>query len=211
MTYRQPFRNEWPITQKYGETVTSAFHSGIDYACPIGTPILSSEEGKVMFAAWDRTGYGNFVIVQHTQDRSTCYAHLSDISVVVGSKVRQGELLGHSGTTGNSTGPHLHFEARRVWNDYKTHFDPMNLPLVSVDDNATVEQKSGLKPGPVMIVAPAGVWGHNENFTAKTILTFGTKLTFTGKTIERGGLMFAECALWIAENDGETQLLDNIT
>ena len=111
ITYRQPFKKEWPITQGYGEKVTSVFHTGIDYGCPIGTSILASAEGIVMYAAYDTAGYGNAVIIKHESEKSTLYAHLSDISVKVGQTVRQGELIGHSGTTGNSTGPHLHFEA----------------------------------------------------------------------------------------------------
>lgn len=215
MTYRQPFRNDWPITQRYGEQITSKFHTGIDYGCPLGTSILASSDGEVMFAAWDSTGYGNMVIISHAPDCATLYAHLSDISVVCGRTVRQGELIGHSGSTGNSTGPHLHFEARRKWNDYKTHFDPMSLPLMSVDDSIAERREAptagsgSLNPGPCMVVAPSGVWAHNDSFTSKAILPYGTELTFTGKTKERGGLKFCECALWIAESDGETTLLQN--
>lgn len=221
MTYRQPFSNEWPITQRYGEKITSSFHTGIDYGCPFGTSILSSSDGEVVFAGWDKTGYGNVVIIYHTPERSTLYAHLSDVSAVCGRKVRQGEMIGHSGSTGNSTGPHLHFEARTKWNDYRTHFDPMLLPLISVDDsiNQTVAQPStvsclkgadDLKEGMVMITAPSGVYAHNTDFTAKTILPYGTKLEYSGKSKERGGLSFCECSVWIAVNDGETQLLSNV-
>lgn len=213
ITYRQPFAKEWPITQAYGEKITSSFHTGIDYGCPMNTPILASAEGTVVFAAWDRTGYGNMVIVQHTQICSTLYAHLSDISVKLGQKVRQGELLGHSGTTGNSTGPHLHFEARMTWNDYKTHFDPMTLPLMTVDDTIPAKpepETSVLKSGTVKVVAPSGVFAHMPDFSDKTILVYGTKLNFTGKTTKRNGLTFCECTLWIADNDGQTQLLENV-
>ena len=222
MSYRQPFRNEWPITQKYGEKITSNFHTGIDYGCPIGTPILASSDGEVMYAAWDSTGFGNMVIISHTSDRATLYAHLSDISVVCGRRVRQGELIGHSGSTGNSTGPHLHFEARTKWNDYKSHFDPMLLPLISVDDSVSavttgkppldisLKDAEDLKPGMVMVTAPSGVFAHNSDFTAKTVLSFGTKLEYSGNFKERGGLTFCECSVWIAANDGETQLLNNI-
>ncbi len=210
ITYRQPFAKEWPITQGYGEKITSQFHTGIDYGCPMNTPILASADGQVVFAAWDNTGYGNFVIVEHKDGNATCYAHLSDISVKRLQNVRQGELLGHSGTTGNSTGPHLHFEARRFWNDYKSHFDPMTLPLMTVDDSIPAKpETSDLKPGIVKVVAPSGVFAHMPDFSDKTILVYGTKLNFTGKTIEHNGLTFCECTLWIADNDGETQLLEN--
>lgn len=221
LTYRQPFKNEWPITQKYGDTITSSFHTGIDYGCPFGTPILSSAEGAVVFAAWDNTGYGNLVIVQHTLICATLYAHLSDVSVKVGQKVRQGELLGHSGSTGNSTGPHLHFEARQTWNDYRTHFDPMLLPLKSVDDsivyfpsksdNELIDAED-MKPGKVIITAPSGAFVHNEDFSDKKAYSKGTKLAYSGKVCEMNGLKFCKCQMtvWVAANDGETQILKNI-
>ena len=218
-TYRQPFRNEWPITQNYGDTITSVFHTGIDYGCPFGTSILASSEGTVMFAAWDTTGYGNTVIIRHTDKCSTLYAHLSDISVKYGQKVRQGELIGHSGSTGNSTGPHLHFEARTVWNDYKTHFDPIKLPLISVDDNAANNGKGDGKlfgadklNSDVFVSAPSGVFGHSEDFSSKKVFPYGSKLIFTGNTVEHNGLTFCECidTVWIAVHDNETQLLNNL-
>ena len=217
--YRQPFKNEWPITQNYGETITSAFHTGIDYACPIGTSILASDSGKVVFAAWDKTGYGNLVIVQHSSGVSTLYAHLSNVSVFSGENVRQGELLGHSGNTGNSTGPHLHFEARYKWNDYKTHFNPMLLPLVSFDDSISnspsksdpisISDSSLLKPGDVIVVAPAGAFGHNSDFSNKVVFPYGTKLVFTGQTKNYRNLKFCKCEIWIASDDGTTQILKN--
>ena len=134
ITYRQPFRNEWPITQQYGERVTSAFHTGIDYGCPAGTHILASADGTVMAAGWDNSGYGFRVILKHGDGRATLYAHLDSISVNLFDKVLQGEEIGISGNTGNTTGPHLHFEARSSWSDYHSHFDPMKLPLRSVVD-----------------------------------------------------------------------------
>ena len=141
-TYRQPFTGEYPITQGYGETITDPKgHTGIDYGCPYGTPILASSDGIVMFAGWDNTGYGNCVIIMHTADCATLYAHLSSISVWNNQKVHQGDVIGYSGSTGNSTGAHLHFEARTKWNDYDSNFDPMLLPLMTVDDSLHTEQK----------------------------------------------------------------------
>ena len=218
ITYRQPFKKEWPITQKYGEKITSSFHTGIDYGCPFGTNILASGEGTVMFAAWDTTGYGNVVIIRHTLIASTLYAHLSDVSVKVGQYVHQGELIGHSGNTGNSTGPHLHFEARMTWNDYKSHFDPMILPLTSVDDS--VPSKSDdepllnavdLHPGPVKIVCSDGAFVHTPDFSGKQAFPNGSTFTFHGIVKMRDGLEFCQVLLpfWVAVNDGETQILMN--
>lgn len=217
-TYRQPFSNEWPITQRYGEKITSKFHTGIDYGCPFGTSILASSEGRVMFAGWDNTGYGNMVIVKHTEICSTCYAHLSDIYVKVGDHINQGDLLGHSGSTGNSTGPHLHFEARMDWNNYRTHFDPFELPLMSVvdlpsksDENKLLNAED-LKEGTVVISCDSGAFGHELDFSDKWVFNKGTKFRFTGNVVKRGQLEFCECELkvLIAVNDQETQILKNI-
>lgn len=217
-TFRQPFRNEWPITQYYGETITSPFHTGIDYGCPEKTEILASADGIVMFAGRDSSGYGKYVIIQHDSERSTLYAHLFKVLVVIGEKVTQGQLIGLSGTTGNSTGPHLHFEARRIWNISKSYFNPIDLPLMSYDDSANLHSKSetklsgakDLKPGVVRVVAPSGVFVHDSIFSVKEAYPYGSEFTFTGQTIERNGLEFCECTVWIAVNDGETQILQNV-
>ena len=218
-TYRQPFKNEWLITQEYGEKITSNFHTGIDYGTPFGTSILASSDGKVVFAKWDTTGYGNMVIIQHPDGKATCYAHLSSISVALNQNVRQGELIGHSGSTGNSTGPHLHFEARTQWNDYKSHFNPRDLPLMSVDDSISPSKSdenglinaNNLKLGKVEIDCDAGAYGHNFNFSKKWVFPKGTEMKFTGNTVKRNGLDFCVCELklFVAANDGETQILKN--
>lgn len=155
LTYRQPFAGSYPITQRYGETVTSSFHTGIDYACPLGTPILASADGVVMAAGWDATGFGNRVIILHDGHHATLYAHLQTVAVFVSQKVQQGDMIGMSGSTGNSTGPHLHFEARSVWHDYKSHFDPMTLPLQSVDDAQLLTNSKHLETAERL---PAGVY-----------------------------------------------------
>ena len=217
-TYRQPFKAEWPVTQGYGEKYTSSFHTGIDYGCPLNTPILASADGVVVFAAWESTGYGNAVIIQHDDGRATLYAHLSDISVSVGTTVRQGTLLGHSGSTGNSTGPHLHFEARTKWWNYNTHFDPMTLPLMTVADDlpsgpALIEADSFAEGDILEISCLAGAWVHNAEFTDKTGYVKGSRFEFTGKTIERDGLTFCECRLpkvWIAVHNGSVQILKKV-
>lgn len=215
--YRQPFSGYWPITQNYGETITSAFHTGIDYGCPEGTPVLASESGIIRFSGQDSTGYGVCVIIEHDADHSTLYAHLKSVLYyVTGIKVEKGQIIGYSGNTGNSTGPHLHFEARTVWNNYKTHFNPIQLPMQSVIDPvseipAGLKEFSDLDPA-VMIACSAGAYAHNKDFTEKHVLGMGTKLNLTGNTVKRGGLTFCECELpkvWIAVHNGEVQILDN--
>ena len=110
MQYRQPFEGEYPISQEYGKTPYNANHTGIDYACPAGTPILASEAGTVMQAGWLYGGWGECVIIQHADGIATLYAHLSQVVVKVGEHVERSQIIGYSGSSGNSTGPHLHFE-----------------------------------------------------------------------------------------------------
>jgi len=86
-------------------------HIGLDIAARMWDPIVAVADGVVVFAEWGG-GYGNLVIVEHDDGWRSYYAHLAEIVVEVGQEVRQGELLGGAGTTGYSTGPHLHFELR---------------------------------------------------------------------------------------------------
>lgn len=223
MNYRQPFSGSYPITQRYGETITNPNgHTGIDYALPEGTPVLASESGTVILAGWYTGGWGYSVIIRHPDGNSTVYAHLSTVGVACGQIVQQGDVIGMSGSTGNSTGPHLHFEARRQGTVFTSHFDPMLLPLHSVDDTIgqPVTDCNRLKDADqlteaVEIVAPAGAWGWSPKFDKRqTVFPCGTKLHFTGKTTERLGYTYCECypepvKYWVAVHDGETQILDN--
>jgi len=84
-------------------------HHGTDYGAPIGTPVVSIGNGTVVFAGW-KGGYGNCIDIRHSHKFSSRYGHLSKIRVRVGQKVSQGNVIGYSGSTGASTGPHLHFE-----------------------------------------------------------------------------------------------------
>lgn len=97
-------------------------HLGIDYAAPTGTPVRTVADGVVEFAGWQR-GYGNFIVIQHRNQQSTAYAHLSRIDVKRGQRVGQGDFIGAVGSTGASTGPHLHFEFR----DKGVHQDPLTI------------------------------------------------------------------------------------
>lgn len=109
-------RFQWPTTRREISGWTfhdprNPGHIGLDIAARMWDPIVAVADGVVVFAEWGG-GYGNLVIVDHNDDWRTYYAHLTEIVVQVGQEVRQGELLGGAGTTGYSTGPHLHFEIR---------------------------------------------------------------------------------------------------
>lgn len=88
-------------------------HRGVDYDEPGGTPISVIQPGKVTFAGWNDGGYGNLVLVSHPGGTTTAYAHLSKINVKQGQAIEPGTVIGNVGTTGRSTGNHLHFEIRK--------------------------------------------------------------------------------------------------
>ncbi len=89
---------------------TARFHAGIDIAAPRGTPITAARSGTVTYAGWSNRGYGNLVKVRHAGGDESWYAHQSEIYVSVGQSISQGEVIGLVGSTGLSTGPHLHLE-----------------------------------------------------------------------------------------------------
>ena len=90
----------------------SGHHYGIDIAAPSGTPVYASDGGVVTQAGWNSGGYGNWVVIDHQNGFKTVYAHNSAVIVYPGQKVHQGQLLSLVGSTGDSTGNHLHFEIR---------------------------------------------------------------------------------------------------
>ena len=118
--FQWPLPQSYPITSRFGYrgdpfTGEIAYHSGTDIGAPGGTPILAAADGTVTIAnaidSWGG-GYGYHIKINHNDTFDTLYAHCSSICVTVGQEVKQGEVIGYVGTTGNSTGSHLHFE---VW------------------------------------------------------------------------------------------------
>lgn len=116
----------WPmvsftITQPFGPTNVTLepalgpykhFHTGIDMAAPLGTPVMAAADGLVVAVGHGNVGYGNYVVIAHGGGVATLYGHLLQTSVVVGDRVVRGQLIGLEGSTGFSTGPHVHFELR---------------------------------------------------------------------------------------------------
>ena len=86
-------------------------HNGVDLAAPSGTPVYATADGRVGMAQW-YSSYGNYVQIEHGGQLQTRYAHLSSYTVQPGTMVRKGDLIGYVGSTGRSTGPHLHYEVR---------------------------------------------------------------------------------------------------
>ena len=113
----------WPIegqiTSPFGRRHIkggSSNHRGIDIAANRGDEIAAADAGEVIWSDWDNS-YGNFIKIRHDNGLVTCYAHMSKRLVEVGDRVKQGEIIGLVGSTGQSTGPHLHFEVRTETNE----------------------------------------------------------------------------------------------
>ena len=108
----------WPLsgfritTYFGGRGAFQRYHTGIDLAAPYGTPIVAAKSGQVQVAGWSSFGYGFHVILDHGGGVETLYAHMSRIAVRPGQWVEAGQVIGYVGSTGWSTGPHLHFEVR---------------------------------------------------------------------------------------------------
>jgi murein DD-endopeptidase MepM/ murein hydrolase activator NlpD len=101
----------WRIGDVFGPR-GAGFHPGVDYPAPAGTTVAAAGRGSVTFAGWDSGGYGNLVVIEHPAGVRSMYAHLARISVGQGTSVVAGTTVGSVGSTGFSTGPHLHFELR---------------------------------------------------------------------------------------------------
>ena len=123
----------WPIQGKinspYGPR-SKKFHAGIDIASPFYQEVKAAMDGEILLARNSRTGYGKVVVIRHDLGFTTIYGHMNVIIAKVGESVRQGQAIGGVGSTGKSTGPHLHFEVRHDGR----HLDP--LPLLPM----TIEQ-----------------------------------------------------------------------
>lgn len=169
MKLRKPFDGSYPVTQTYNEHVAIArargwcaqpgfcpggvyYYGGTDYGMPVGTPALAAAEGQVTRATWDISGYGNHVRIQHGDGYMTVYGHLSEINVKAGDRVVAGSIIGLSGNTGNSSGPHLHFEVRKNGSPV----DPE--PLLAEQSPIPAPQPGGsvvIKPGWYLRAGPS--------------------------------------------------------
>ena len=114
--YRYPL-DEWVLTSSFGKRIDPftnrySYHRGIDLAAPFGANVYASNDGVVLNCSKTPI-YGNYITLSHSNNYETLYAHLSKIIVKAGDKVVSGQKIGEVGTTGKSTGPHLHFEIRR--------------------------------------------------------------------------------------------------
>lgn len=117
----------WPlarveITSQFGSRGRD-FHEGIDLRAKKGTTVFAAQDGVVLYAGSKIRGYGRMVVIRHAKELSTVYAHNSQVLVRIGQKVKQGQRIAITGSTGRSTGPHLHFEIR----DGMSALDPLEV------------------------------------------------------------------------------------
>jgi murein DD-endopeptidase MepM/ murein hydrolase activator NlpD len=116
MFFIRPAAGGW-LSSQYGYrrdpfNLAHQFHPGVDIALPHGTPIVAVRAGHVSFAGWNG-GYGRMVSIKHSDGYTSVYGHMQRFIVSNGQSVRAGQTIGYVGSTGYSTGPHLHFELRR--------------------------------------------------------------------------------------------------
>jgi murein DD-endopeptidase MepM/ murein hydrolase activator NlpD len=153
-----------PIGDGFGAPRSGYTHTGIDFPVPYGTPVGAAGVGTTIFAGYNSGGYGNLVVIQHRLGFTSWYAHLSSITTWVGEQVVGGTRIGYVGSTGHSTGPHLHFEVRR----YDTPIDPAPLLLSTVaarpsspgDPRPLLECRKGRRESPRP--KPGSDWIANE-------------------------------------------------
>jgi LysM repeat protein len=107
----------WPVPKV--RKISSGFghrwgkkHEGIDIPAPIGTPVIAVKEGVIKYSDQKIRGYGKMIVIEHPGKVFSVYAHLNKLMVRAGDKVKKGQMIAHTGNTGRSTGPHLHFEIR---------------------------------------------------------------------------------------------------
>jgi murein DD-endopeptidase MepM/ murein hydrolase activator NlpD len=111
--WARPLRGSYTITARFGSAGESwaTVHTGTDLSAPVGREVMAASAGEVTYASWDGP-YGQKVEITHPDGTRSWYAHLSAITTTVRAQVTVGDVIGRLGSTGNSTGPHLHFEIR---------------------------------------------------------------------------------------------------
>lgn len=100
------------VSGNYPNYSNGRYHGGVDFPCPVGTTVVASGSGRVIFSGWNAGGYGNLIMIDHGNGLVTLYGHNSSCVAGVGDYVAKGQTIARSGNTGRSTGPHIHFEVR---------------------------------------------------------------------------------------------------
>lgn len=219
-----PVKGNFPVTLAFGEVYQGSTHKGIDFGVPEGTPVYAVAAGTVLVSGFQAGGYGWHVILLHEDGSGSVYAHLCKKGLEPGMSVREGAIVGYSGNTGNSSGPHLHFEYRQTASYLSTTVNPADYfninqsfsPVYAVPQSHAVPAGhnliNDLHVGAAEIVCDvANV--RSKNMSVVGQINKGTKVTLTGDVIDYSGLKFYRSLVvqdvWIAANDGTTQILVN--
>lgn len=201
MRFGMPVPRTAVITQTFSEHVRRAqangwknYNGGIDWAIPTGTPIKAAQKGTVKRVRPDATGYGNHVIIQHDEGYETVYAHLMDFGVSVGNTVKAGDMIGRSDNTGNSTGPHLHFELRKDG----LPVDPMPL----LENMSDIPDEPSPQPPKPIVVGGRVVIGKGWNFRdgpSTSSKDIGTSDWLVGATVRevQGEFVKVQTEFWV--------------
>ena len=182
---------EWPLDPSTPISGTySSTHKAVDFACVMDTPTKATADGEVVKKG-DRNdgGFALFIKLQH-DGFTSIYAHLNSTSLNVGDKVKAGDIIGYSGNTGNSTGPHLHFETRKGKDnhDYDAQFDPMPYLLGNAPAETPAEAGAGLKPGKFRL---------REYMNVRTTpMLADNALNKSGSVVEAAEIIEAEGITW---------------
>ena len=167
-TLELPFHGSVTETQPFGPTPYLAepaydgyshFHTGIDYALPVGAEVDAAAPGQVVEAGWDDTGFGNRVVIDHGNGVRTLYGHLQNVAVHPGDLVQAGQEIGLSGSTGNSSGPHLHFGVQQqgTWVDPAPYLATGPAPAPAIAGGpAPIASINALSTTPGMATTLAG-------------------------------------------------------
>jgi hypothetical protein len=160
----RPFAGKWPITQGWGlnpqvyhtipyDGVPLKGHNGLDFGTPVGTPLLATDEGKVIRADYEEGGFGHFVLLQHAWGESL-YAHLERMDVLQGATVARGQSLGLSGNSGFSSGPHLHFGIRiypyRRTDGWGGFVNPLPFLHLDMAESSPAQESGYVDRGPTL-------------------------------------------------------------
>ncbi|MTJ15134.1 M23 family metallopeptidase [Anabaena sp. UHCC 0187] len=170
----------WPTQGILSQGFRKYQHEGIDIAGAKGTPILAVAAGTVVKAGWDNWGLGNFIEIKHLNGSVTVYGHHSRLLVRKGQQVKQGQIIGEMGSTGNSTAPHLHFE---FYADGRLASNPLSLLPSATIAKIPVNQPIPPKPQPALPVS------NNTECSGTTVLT-GETATVSIKVCEENSQLF---------------------
>lgn len=218
-----PLKN-YLVTQRFGERITDPLgHTGIDLWQPVGTPVYAAEGGDVLATgivnnSYADSLYGRIVFIDHRNGYYTLYAHLDKVLVQTGQSVLAGTQIGTVGLTGNTTGPHLHFEVRikPTWNR-GNFIDPESVCGPAGNKPNVIQAPISLKPNlknvtKVKVANDILNMRDTAGYIGKIVaqLKRGAKLTIVGDKINKDGLEWYPVQLqgYVASSDGFTTLLE---